>query len=253
MPTTQSQNPAGPALYLLGGVALRGVPVDDAERLVTQSKVVALLACLALAPSGAFTRRDRVVGLLWPELDQPHARTALRKAMHFARDVLGDDALVNRGDEELSLAPDALWCDVAELRSSIERGQLARAVEMYRGDLLPGFFLPECHEFDTWLEGQRTTLLEEVVAASWALAKHLESGDQGTEAAAYAKKVARMAWSNERVLRRSLEMLARLGDRAGALRIYDEFSRKLRKELDADPSPETVRLAESLRTGSQRA
>lgn len=232
---------------------MKGAPADGAAHLVSQSKVVAMLASLALAPAAAFTRRDRLAGLLWPELDQQHARTALRKAIHFARAVLGDDVITNRGDEELALSADALWCDAVVLRASIEQGRLARAVDLYRGDLMPGFYLPECHDFDAWLEGQRAALLEEVVAASWALARNLESDDKGTDAAAYAKKVARLAWSNERVLRRSLEMLVRLGDRAGALRAYDEFTRRLRRELEADPSPETVRLAESLRTGSRPA
>jgi serine/threonine-protein kinase len=249
MPITTGRTPEGPALYLLGGVALKGVPADGAARLVSQSKVIAMLASLALAPFASFTRRDRLAGLLWPDLDQQHARTALRKAVHFARSELGDEVITNRGDEEFALSADALWCDAVDLRASIEQGRLQRAVELYRGDLMPGFYLPECHDFDAWLEGQRAALLEEVVAASWALAKHLESDDQGTAAAAYAKKVARLAWSNERVLRRSLEMLVRLGDRAGALRAYDEFARKLQRELEADPSPETVRLAESLRTG----
>jgi len=44
-------------------------------------------------------------------------------------------------------------------------------------------------------------------------------------------------------------MLDRLGDRAGAMSLYDEFTRRLRKELEIDPSPETVKLAESLRAG----
>jgi DNA-binding SARP family transcriptional activator len=52
------------------------------------------------------------------------------------------------------------------------------------------------------------------------------------------------------VLRRSIEMLVRLGDRAGALRAYDDFANRLRKELESDPSPETVRLMESIRTGT---
>ena len=239
----------GPRFYLLGGIALHGLPEGDAERLLTQSKVVALLACLAVAPEGAFTRRDRIVGLLWPELDQAHARAALRKAVHLARATLGEDALVGRGDEELSLAPNSLWCDVSALRAAIERGQLARAVELYRGDLMPGFFLPECHDFDAWLESERTALLEEAVAAAWALAKHLESDSHYTDASRLAKKAARLDRTNERALRRSLQMLDRLGDRAGALNLYDEFTRRLRKELEVDPSPETVKLAESLRAG----
>lgn len=249
MPTGSHRGPEGPALYLLGGIALQNVAPDQSERLTTQSKVVALLAYLALAAPGTFTRRDRIVGLLWPELDQAHARTALRKAVHHARSVLGEEALSSRGDEELALTPDALWTDVGAMREAVERGQLARAVELYRGDLMPGFFLTECHDFDGWLENERAALLEEAVAACWALAKHLESGSNYTDASRLAKKAARLDRTNERALRRSLKMLDRLGDRVGALSLYDEFVKRLRKELDVDPSGETIRMAEDLRAG----
>src|SRR5262245_41201914 len=139
MRLTPGPTRAGPALYLLGGVDLRGFPPDDAAKLLTQSKVVALLAVLALAPANSFPRRARSVGLLWHALDQPHARTALRKAVHLARSILGEEALFSRGDEELAIAPDTLWVDASDLRRSIERGQLERAVELYQGDLMPGF------------------------------------------------------------------------------------------------------------------
>lgn len=249
MPTGSHSGPEGPALYLLGGIALQNVAAEQSERLTTQSKVVALLAYLALAAPGAFTRRDRIVGLLWPELDQAHARTALRKAVHHARSVLGEEALSSRGDEELALSPEALWTDVGAMRAAVERGQLARAVELYRGDLMPGFFLNECHDFDAWLENERAALLEEAVAACWALAKHLESGSNYTDASRLAKKAARLDRTNERALRRSLKMLDRLGDRVGALSLYDELVKRLRKELDVDPSAETAKMAEDLRAG----
>jgi serine/threonine-protein kinase len=135
------------------------------------------------------------------------------------------------------------------MRTAVERGQLARAVELYRGDLMPGFYLTECHDFDAWLEGERSALLEEAVAAAWALAKHLESGSNYTDASRLAKKAARLDRTNERALRRSLKMLDRLGDRAGALSLFDEFAKRLRKELDVDPSVETLKMADDLRSG----
>ena len=239
----------GPALYLLGGISLSGISPELSERLTTQSKVVGLLAYLALAAPGTFTRRDRLVGLLWPELDQTHARAALRKAVHHARSVLGEEALSSRGDEEIALAEDSLWSDVRALRAAVENGQLGLAVELYRGDLMPGFHLTECHDFNAWLENERSSLLEEAVAACWALAKHLESGSNYTDASRLAKKAARLDRTNERALRRSLKMLDRLGDRAGALSLYDEFVKRLRKELEVDPSAETLKLAEDLRAG----
>jgi DNA-binding SARP family transcriptional activator len=236
-----------PGFFILGGIELRGVPAEDADRLLTQSKVAALLAYLALSPRGRFQRRDRIVGLLWPELDQQHARTALRKGIHLLRATLGSESVIARGDEELSLAPDAVWCDAVALRESTDAGQLALAVDLYRGDLMPGFHLSECVEFDGWLEEQRAAALERVVAAAWALAQHLETGSQLTDAARMARHAARLAWNNERVLRRSLQMLERLGDRAGALMLFETFARRLRTEYGAAPSPETMAAVASLR------
>ena len=249
MPITLGPTKAGPALYLLGRIELLGLSEDSTHRLLTQSKVVALLACLALSPSGAFTRRDRLAGLLWPELDQAHARTALRKAVHLARTILGDEAIISRGDEDLSLAATVLWCDAVDLRSSIDRGLLGRVVDLYQGPLMPGFFLPECAEFDNWLEDERASLREGAVAACWAMAQHLESEHDKTLATKYAKQMTRLDKSNERLLRRAMQMLDRLGDRAGALAVYTEFARGLKKELDIEPSQESQRMAEAIRAG----
>jgi len=44
---------------------------------------VAFLAYLLLAQPGLRQRRDRLAGLLWPTLDQAHARSALRKTIHI--------------------------------------------------------------------------------------------------------------------------------------------------------------------------
>jgi serine/threonine-protein kinase len=239
---------SGPALYILGGIALRGVPEDGAHHLLAQSKAVALLVYLALAPAGRYQRRDRLVGLLWPELDQGHARAALRKAIHEVRSALGGEALVTRGDEELALAQGALWCDAVALEHSAEAGQLARAVELYRGDLMLGFHLAQCAEFDQWLQEQRGKAVEQVVAATWALARAFEADSRLTDAAKLARDAARLDWTNERVLRRSLLMLERLGDRAGALRLFDVFARRLQTEFGAEPSPETIALVARLRS-----
>ena len=217
--------------------------------MLTQSKAVALVAYLALSAPGTFQRRDRIVGLLWPELDQTHARTQLRRTIHTARSTLGGTTIIGRGDEELALAPGALWSDTAMFHLAVEKNSLGAAIDLYRGDLMPGFFLPECNDFDIWLENRRTEFHDGVVAACLALAMLLEGQQDRTLAANFAKKAARLGDGNERVLRRSLLMLDRLGDRAGALRLYDAFVERLRRQMEVDPSPETLRLVESLRAG----
>ncbi len=248
-------HPAPPShrFHVLGGVALHGAADPAAaDRLLAQPKVVALLTYLALAAAGRparYQRRDRMVGLLWPELDQTHARGALRKAVHAARGVLGADALLSRGDEELALAPGALWCDAVAFGEAEESGYLARALELYAGDLLPGFHLPECGEFGRWLDDERADLRERAAGAAWALAARMIEGEQLTEAGRWARRAVRYAWDDERALRRALVLLDRLGDRAGALRLYDEFARRLRAEYEAEPSRDTVAIVAALRAG----
>jgi DNA-binding SARP family transcriptional activator len=239
--------PSGPLLLLLGGTQLRGVPPADADRLLAQAKAVALLAYLALAPRDRYVRRDRLVGLFWPELDQAHARGALRKIVHAIRSTLGPDAILARSDEDLALAPDALWCDATEFTAAADAGQAARALELYRGDLLDGFHLPGCADFGMWLDGERTAALERAAAAALALSNQLESEEQLTLAGQWARRAVRFAWSNERVLRRALLMLDRLGDRGSALHLYDGFARRLKSELEAEPSAETLALVAELR------
>jgi len=81
------------------------------------------------------------------------------------------------------------------------------------------------------------------------MAQHLESEHDRTLATKYARQMTRLDKTNERLLRRAMQMLDRLGDRAGALAIYDEFARRLKKELDIDPSKETVAMATAIREG----
>jgi serine/threonine-protein kinase len=223
------------------------VPADDADRLMAQSKAVAFLTYLALSTGGRHQRRDRLVGLLWPELDQTHARAALRKVVHAVRSTLGRTSLASRGDEELALTPGALWCDAVDFIASADSGKLVRSLELYRGELLSGFHLPECGEFDMWLEDQRNVVRERAAAAAWALARDSEVDSRLTDAGLWARRAVRFVWTDERILRRALGMLDRVGDRAGALRLYEDFARRLKTELDADPSAETTALVAALR------
>jgi len=248
IPTARVKTPATHALYLFGSVDLRTGDGSSAVRLLAQPKLVALLAHLAVPALGRFVRRDTLVGLLWPELDQAHARAALRKAIHAVRATLGADAFAARGDEDVALSAAAVWCDAAAFVAAADSGALARAMELYRGELMPGFHLAGCLEFERWLDDERAAAGERAAAASWALAQLHEREGQLTDAGTLARRAVRLAPLDERALRRALQMLERVGDRAGALRLYEEFARRLRAELDVEPSTETMTLIRELRT-----
>ncbi|MBA2626407.1 MAG: SARP family transcriptional regulator, partial [Gemmatimonadales bacterium] len=110
---------------------------------------------LALARPRGFHRRDLIICQLWPEMDDERGRAGLRRALHFLRSALGREVVVGRGDEEIAIGPDVLACDAWEFERSLDAGQLEAALDLYAGDLLPGFHLSDVPEWERWLDDER--------------------------------------------------------------------------------------------------
>ena len=109
-------------LSLLGLHALRGPDGRELTSLPAQPKRFALLAYLALGGDGGYHRRDSLVAVFWPEMDQFAARRALRNTLYHLREALGDKAIMTRGDEAVAINPAMLTCDVTRLREAFARG-----------------------------------------------------------------------------------------------------------------------------------
>src|SRR5207249_7886954 len=104
---------------LLGTLHLIDAAGREVKSLLTRPRRTALLAYLAAATPRGLHRRDRLLALFWPELNQAHARAALRQALYVLREELGAQALVSRGDEEVGLDFDVVRCDVAEFDCAV--------------------------------------------------------------------------------------------------------------------------------------
>src|ERR1051325_5832340 len=142
----------------------------DGDESAQQPKPVPLLAYLAIArPRGAH-RRDTILGVLWPDLPTPAARSALRQALHGLRKALGGEAVVSHGIEALELDPAALGCDLWDLEAASARGDHGQVVELYQGELLAGLFVPDAPAFDEWLEGERRRVRAIVAGHAWCVA-----------------------------------------------------------------------------------
>ena len=128
-------------LLTFGAVDLQGPSAGDAGAVLAQPKRLALLVYLAGARPFGVHRRDELLALFWPDLDDTRARDALNQALRFLRQALGPEVFVRRGGEDVGIDPDRLWCDAAAFQVALDAGRPPDALDLYRGDFLQGFFI----------------------------------------------------------------------------------------------------------------
>src|SRR5262245_40297806 len=229
-------------LNLLGGFEAR---LDPGAPLVFRTqKAQALLAYLAVPPGQAH-RRDKLAALLWGAMRDEQARTSLRQALYDLRKNLGPGAAALRTEgEAVSLDPGAVEIDVA-LFTELAGGKAPESVEqaalLYRGDFLEGFRVDE-EPFEAWLMEERERLRERALET---LARGLSHQRQrGALAAAVrtARQLLAMDRLQEPVHRTLMRLHAQLGQRAVALRQYQQCVTVLQRELGVEPELETKQL-----------
>ncbi len=231
----------------LGTLDLRRTGGSELHSLLAQPKRVALLAYLCVANPRGFHRRDTLLGLFWPESDESHARISLRNALHVLRHSLGESTLVSRGDDEVGISPDLVWCDAVAFEQNAGSDGVEDAVDLYRGDFLAGFFLDDAPAFERWAEAERARLRSIAARSARVAAERREKEQNLTDAINLARRAVDLTDSDERAVRRLIELLARAGDRAGALQAYDKFARHLADQFEAEPSPDTRAVVDRVR------
>jgi ABC-type oligopeptide transport system substrate-binding subunit/DNA-binding SARP family transcriptional activator len=245
-------------LYLLGPPRLErdGVPLEFDTR-----KNLALVAYLAV--TGESHSRETLITLLWPELEPSRARAGLRRNLSVLRKAMGGEWLVAER-EIIGAETDAdFWLDVDRFQSLLRVWQrhdhsgdevcsecltnLAKAVELYRGDFLEGFSLRDSPNFDDWQFFQTESLRQELASALERLVRGYAA--QGTYEAAipYARRWLALDPLHEPVHRYLMSLYVWSGQRAAALRQYGECERVLEEELGVPPEGETTQLFEAIK------
>jgi DNA-binding SARP family transcriptional activator/tRNA A-37 threonylcarbamoyl transferase component Bud32 len=231
----------------LGPAELVGPEGADTRAVLARSKLLGLLAFLTVGASRGFHRRDSLIGVFWAELDQGRARSAVRQSLYRLRLFLGEGVVVTRGDDEVAVSETEFWSDVRAFEEALSGGDREAALDLYRGDLLEGFYVPEAPEFERWIDERRKQLRQLASTAAWELADQEAARRMTRAAGTWSRRARDLAPLDERLLRRVIKLLDRLGDRSGAVREYETFARRLADELELEPAPETRALIEDVR------
>ena len=229
------------------------VLVDGAPLVVDTRKAVAILVLLA-AERRAFAR-DELAALLWPDAAASAAGGALRRTLSTLRAAAGNDTvLVDRAS--VALAHDLVRVDLADLERlarSDARRSLAAAAALARGPFLAGFTLRDSPEFDDW-RAARTVVVERTVMTllDRLAAAHESEGDLPGAIDAASRRLD-LDPLDEAGHVRLMDLLARAGDRAAALRQYRLCVSTLDRELGVVPLTSTTARYEAIRDADQPA
>jgi serine/threonine-protein kinase len=233
-------------LGTFGGLVLH----DPAgEAVIPQRRRLAFLALLAVAGDRGLTR-DKVLAYLWAESSPENARHALEQLLYSIRKQVPDPPIL--GVDPLRLNPAVVEADVSEFDRAIAAGNDARALILYRGPFLDGFYLAGAPEFESWAEQERTRLAAEHAQVMRRMAiEARELGRETTEIDLW-RRIVSTDPLGERGVVGLVRALVEAGDLAGAVRYAREYEGRMREELPGAPVADVLTLAGGLGAREQR-
>ena len=239
---------------LLGGFEVRlGSRLID-ERSWPLRKARSLVKLLALAERHRLPW-ERVVDVLWPELDPVAARNNLRQALHVARLVLASPPgeehryLVRRNGDLALSACDPAWIDVDAFESEARRARefgdpaaLTRALGLYEGPLLPDA------PYEEWVIPRREALHRTYLELLGELALAQEHRGELRAAIETLERLVRDEPTCEPAHRSLMRLHAVTGERHLALRQYGQLQQAMH-DLGVEPSPASNALHDAIASG----
>lgn len=231
---------------------------QDGKRLPLPASAQArdLLAYLALFHTRQHSR-SALAGTFWPDQAEERARHALSQALWHIRRFFPD--LVTAEAETVGFAPQAaLWVDAEAFEQGVERAlhaaprdeaarhEMESALELYRADFLES-------DYHDWALLERERLRQLYLQALECLEEWEKSAGRYGAALDLAGRLARAEPLDESAHREIMRLYHLLGQPEAAARQFEVCRNILRRELNVDPSPETLAVMAEISHLSERA
>ena len=239
-------------------VLLDGRPLESPT--IRQRKIRELMCILALN-HGQELNSDHLANSIWPRSTKEKKRNCLNSQWYAATHAvfpgkMNDNPYFDRRHGTCRLCDEHLHTDVEAvdwacnelIRRDLDSIRAVPAYQVlqaaYRGDLLPG-------EMENGIIIRARNDWRDRVSGSLSAAAQtmMERGDDRT-ALWMATVACRLAGMREDVVRLRMELFAKMGMPAYAVKAYAELEELMRREVGMDPSPQSVALMRQVVDGS---
>ncbi|MEZ4644173.1 MAG: BTAD domain-containing putative transcriptional regulator [Chloroflexota bacterium] len=210
--------------------------------------------------------------MFWPELPEKKAAHNLSQSLFRLREALREKKnaqsppflLVSAQEIQFNVYSDT-QLDVVRFRkllhlhhqhNHLEAARcdvcaqwLSQAAELYQGDLLAGFFVPDSVAFEEWRLVQQEELHLQMLAALEKLANyHLQRGEFELVQEFARRGIVLEPWREEAHMQ-IMWAQAQSGQKLAALKQYETYQRILVEELGIKPAANVTKLYEQIRSG----
>ncbi len=189
--------------------------------------------------------------IFWPDSPTRRVRSNFHTTLHRVRQVLGENVILAH-ERTYSINPQIeIWCDALELDTLVQQARLLptrdartedlwrRAVGFYQGDFLPTVGAD-------WAIAQRETLRENYIEALLGLSACARARSDLRQSLDTLKRAAELEPYREDIHREIISCYAAKGDKQRVVTHLRDLKKILRRDLDAEPSQETITLVNSL-------
>lgn len=198
-----------------------------------------LFRMLLISPRRTRTQ-EQIVEALWQNKSMAAAQPLLHQATSALRRALEPDLPrqfpsryleVDGECVTLHLPPDS-WVEHEVFAELVRQGEFEKALELYGGRLFPQ------DPYADWAVWERERLAQRYLQALLGAAKNALNEDRPDDALMLARKALKLEPWQEQATRLGMEAYLALGDRAGALRLYQALAVRLQEDLAIEPGEE---------------
>jgi predicted ATPase/DNA-binding SARP family transcriptional activator len=233
-------------------IALLGSPritLDGKDVETDRHKAIGLLAYLATEAKSH--RREALAALLWPDYSRASAFSYLRRTLWELNQILGKGWIEAERDQVALARIPGLNVDIEAFQNFLDRGSdqvsaLTQAVSLYRGDFLENLVIADTAPFEEWQYQQAEYYRGEFAHALEKLVAVYEQSGEHLQALPHAQRWLALDRLNEGAYRAVMRQLAGMGDRSGAVRVFQACAQTLMSELGVTPQAETEELYQAI-------